>query len=336
MNAVNKNQHTLETFESRPDILEDALVKGFYDWLVHLRKVSAHTATNYIRDLGQFATFTFDAAAAQGGTPLPLPWLKVTRTEAKAFLMAYAKTGASPTSTARKLAALRTFYRYLAIEGLIQGSPFTGLHRPRAAKKLPTLLSEEEVIRLLNAPLNAIEKTSDPPPWELYALLRDAALFEVMYSTGVRISELVAMQCQTVNLREGLCRVIGKGRKERIVLLGNPAVRAVQAMLRQAAMLWEDATAPDTSLFRNRFGEALTPRSVERFMKYWLGVAGLDADLSPHKLRHSFATHLLNHGADLRSVQELLGHTSPATTQVYTHLSDIRLSESYHAAHPRG
>ena len=137
-------------------------------------------------------------------------------------------------------------------------------------------------------------------------------------------------------LDAGVCRVIGKGDKERLCLLGAPALAALRAMRAQAPLLWPGTDAPDRPVFLNRDGHGLTTRSIERFMKRWLAAAGLSPDLSPHKLRHSFATHLLTHGADLRVVQELLGHASPATTQIYTHLAPERLAETYHAAHPRG
>ncbi len=328
---MNRNQHTVKTFESREDLLQDPWVARFSDWLTHLRKVSTHTSSNYLRDLGQFVNAVYGEAERA-----PFDWASVDRACAKRYLLAYAKTGASAASTARKLAALRTFFKFLTIEQCIKGNPFVGLARPKSAKRLPAYLTEEEVVRLLDAPLKDFTTLRDLSPEEVYGRMRDAALFEVLYSTGVRVSELVAMRCRDIHLDEGICRVLGKGKKERLCLLGLPACRAIERLLGQAQMLWQGATQAEAFLFRNLKGGQLTPRSVERQMKHWLAVAGLSTDLSPHKLRHTFATHLLNHGADLRSVQELLGHASPATTQIYTHLSNEHLAASYHQAHPRG
>lgn len=332
---MNRNQHTLPTFPSRPDIADDPWVARFVVSLRDVRHASPHTVANYLRDLGQFARFHWGKEA-----PLPLDWATPDRDAAQRFLHAYARTGAKPTSTSRKLAALRVFYRFLLRAEAIKVSPFATLRPPRRAKNLPILLTEAEVTRLLNAPAEALRQALDAPtppdPLTRYLLLRDAALFETLYSTGARIAEVAALTNARLDLDAGVCRVIGKGDKERLCLLGAPALAALRAMRAQAPLLWPGTDAPDRPVFLNRDGHGLTTRSIERFMKRWLAAAGLSPDLSPHKLRHSFATHLLTHGADLRVVQELLGHASPATTQIYTHLAPERLAETYHAAHPRG
>ncbi|MBQ9694144.1 MAG: tyrosine-type recombinase/integrase [Kiritimatiellae bacterium] len=332
---MNRNQHSLTTFSSRPDIADDPAVKRFIAWLRAIRHSSPLTIHNYVRDIGQFVTFYWSEHA------LPLPWEKPVRADAKRFLYAYAKTGAKPASTARKLASLRSFYRFLVIENVVKSSPFAALRPPIREKKLPTLLTEDEVVRLLNAPVEALKSALETEgaalnPVKHFLLLRDIALFETLYSTGARVAEIAALTNGYLQLNQGSCIVRGKGNKERLCMLGEPAVQAIQAMQAKAVGLWPDAMAPNRPTFLNNTGEGLTTRSIERFMKHWLAFAGLPVTLSPHKLRHSFATHLLTHGADLRAVQELLGHTSPATTQIYTHLSLEHLTETYHQNHPRG
>lgn len=328
---MNRNQHTLETLAARPDIGKDPAVARFVDWLRSVRHASALTEENYLRDLGQFVAFFWKPADAP-----PFDWALPDAADAKRFLHAYVHTGAKPTSAARKLAALRAFFRWLVVEGTLAHSPFAGLRPPRQSKSLPTLLSEEEVTRLLRAPYEALEADPGDDPLRRYLLLRDIALFETLYSTGARVAEIAALTNDRLDLARGGCVVRGKGDKERLCLLGRPALSALREMRAQACLLWEGTDAPGRAVFLSRFGEGLTARSIERFMKRWLAAAGLSADLSPHKLRHSFATHLLSHGADLRAVQELLGHASPATTQVYAHLAPERVAATYHAAHPRG
>ncbi len=332
---MNRNQHTLKTLSVRTDVAKDTAVQRFERWLTVARHASRHTINNYIRDIGQFVAFIWPKA------PAPFPWDKPTRADAKRFLHTYAKTGAKPTSTARKLASLRSFYRFLITEKTLENSPFSGLRPPIREKHLPVLLTEQEVTRLLDAPVEALRVARESSgealnPLKHFLLLRDIALFETLYSTGARVAEIAALKNANVNLEAGYCIVHGKGNKERLCMLGEPAVRAIREMHRQAAMIRPRPDAPTQPLFTNQFGTALTTRSMERFMKRWLMAAGLPTGLSPHKLRHSFATHLLTHGADLRAVQELLGHASPATTQIYTHLSVEHLAETYHKSHPRG
>lgn len=328
---MNRNQHTLETLPARTDICADPMMIRFLQWFRSVRNGSEQTCLNYQRDVGQFVTWFFDS-----NDHAPYDWSAPTRADAKAFLMTYAKTGAKPASTARKLASLKSFYRFLILEGELSASPFSGLRPPYRAKLLPKLLTEEEVLQLLNAPREALARETNDDPIHRYTRLRDSAIFETLYSTGMRIAELVALDNAHLSLHQGTCIVRGKGNKERLCILGAPACEAIQAMQTAACQLWADTTESTSPVFLNYNGKSLTTRSVERFMKYWLAIAGLPGDLSPHKLRHSFATHILAHGADLRAVQELLGHASPATTQIYTHLTIDRLSETYHQAHPRG
>ncbi len=331
-----RNQHSLETFTSRTDILKDPEVARFADWLRTIKHSSELTVENYLRDIGQFVAFYWKASELP-----PFNWARPDRTDAKRFLYAYARTGAKPTSTARKLSSLNAFFKYLVIQNVLAHSPVSGLRPPRKEKPLPILLTEAEVERLLAAPSEALHDALTTEgdalsPLKHYTLLRDCALFETLYSTGARISEVAHLKNRQLHLEQGTCIVLGKGNKERLCMLGAPAIRAIQAMHDQARLLWPGTSAPERNVFLNCEGVGLTTRSIERFMKYWLVLAGLPATLTPHKLRHSFATHLLSHGADLRAVQELLGHASPATTQIYTHLAPERVAETYHAAHPRG
>ncbi len=331
-----RNQHSLPTFISAPGILRDPEALLFADWLQTVRNASAHTVANYLRDVGQFVAYKWGETAEP-----PYEWLIPDRQDIKAFLYAYARTGAKPTSTARKLSSLSGFFKFLVIRQVLSHSPTSGLRPPRKEKPLPTLLTEEEVTRLLEAPMAQLRQAEQTEgdalaPFTRYALLRDAALFETLYSTGARVAEIANLKRGELRLDQGTCIVRGKGNKERLCILGAPAIRALQAMCAQARYLWSATDAPERHVFLNQSGEGLTTRSIERFMKYWLAMAGLPSTLTPHKLRHSFATHLLTHGADLRAVQELLGHASPATTQIYTHLAPERVAASYHAAHPRG
>lgn len=228
----------------------------------------------------------------------------------------YAKT-----TIARRLACLRTLLRYCMREGLCTSNPAQALRTPRTGRKLPHLLNAEQCVKLL-----------ETPPANEPAGLRDRAILETMYSAGLRVAELVGLNLQDWDRDSDVLRVRGKGRKERVSPLGRHAVKALN--------YWLDVREPDQqskdaeALFLNRFGKRLTTRSIGRMLEKYLALAGLDPQTSPHTLRHSFATHLLDGGADLRSVQELLGHKSLTTTQIYTHVSTRRMQETYEAAHP--
>jgi integrase/recombinase XerC len=255
-------------------------------------------------------------------------------------LMDFTRCGAKATTTRRKLASLRTFYRWLSREGVVSGNPFSALRGPRLAKSLPKVLSVDEANRFLSAPLKEIEalkqKGNSPSLMaDIFACIRDAALYESLYSTGCRIAEMLALAWGEVDFANGTVIVTGKGAKQRLCILGSRALDALRR-LRSAT----DAFIPgggdgECPVFQNGKGNRLPPREAERRMKKWLAAAGLPADITPHKLRHSFATHLLDAGADLRSVQEMLGHSSLATTQIYTHVSIERLKDEYAKAHPR-
>lgn len=304
----------------------DPRVHAFETYLLAERNVSENTRAGYLLDLGQFASSTWGAA-----TPPPYPWESITDVQARAFLVSFAKASAAPTTVRRKLASLRAFFRFLLRTGAIRVNPFAALHGPRRAKTLPVTIDVDGVNRFLARPAKDF---ADGVLGE-YACLRDTAIFEFLYSTGCRISEATALVWGAIDFARGGAVVRGKGNKERLVILGGPALRALQALRRKVAAA-DPVRADDTAdVFLSDRMERISPRFVQRRMKRYLAEAGLPADLSPHKLRHSFATHMLDGGADLRSVQEMLGHASLSTTQIYTHVSAERLKDCFTLTHPR-
>jgi len=243
----------------------------------------------------------------------------------RAFQAALQQAGYARTTIARKLASLRSFYRFAMRAGIASGNPAKPLRNPRRQRKLPHVLSNAEIGRLLLA-----------PPADQTAGLRDRAILETIYSAGLRVSELVALRDGDLDAQEQIVRVRGKGRKERISPLGSFALRAIKRYSkRRVRDPKTEALGRQAPVFVNRFGRILTTRSVGRMLEKYIAVVGLDTRTSPHTLRHSFATHLLDRGADIRSVQELLGHKSLATTQIYTHVSAANLRQVYEKAHPR-
>jgi integrase/recombinase XerC len=320
---------------NRSDAAGDAAVRRFVTYLRAERNASGHTVAGYVQDIGQFAAFVWPAPSVKP----PFAWDAPPRDQARAFLVAFHHAGWSPPTTRRKLASLRAFYRFLEREGMVAANPFAGLHGPRLGRHLPAVLDVRGVEALLAAPLADLAarraRHGAVAPSAAYAALRDAAIFEALYSTGCRISEIASLTWGGIRFDQGTVIVEGKGRKQRLCVLGGPACRALHALRDQARALWPAASGAGARLFLNTQGGPLTPRSIERQMKKWLKAAGLPPELTPHKLRHSFATHLLDAGADLRSVQEMLGHASLSTTQIYTHVSIERLKEEYGKAHPR-
>jgi len=308
----------------------------FLKYLQNERDASPHTCGNYARDILQFARFRWGA-----DRPPPFDWRDADSFAARKFVIAFQKAEYAPASTARKLSSLRAFYRFLVREGHASVNPFTGIRAPKRGRNLPAFLAVAEVERLLQAPDAAYRKLPAERRRQsltAYCARRDAALLEVLYSTGARVSEVTGLVERSLDLLGGVATVRGKGKKERLCPLGGPACKAVRAMQQAAAACWPAAGAPtdrDAPVFRNREGRGITPRSVERIMKKYLLAAGLNVALTPHALRHSFATHMLDAGADLRSVQELLGHASLSTTQIYTHVTVERLRKVYEDAHPR-
>ncbi|MDI6775098.1 MAG: tyrosine recombinase XerC [Verrucomicrobiota bacterium] len=322
--------------EAPPDIAADSCVAHFLTHIESERNASPHTVAGYRSDLQQFARFTWGEA----GRP-PYPWSDLDRYAARRFLAEFQKLGRAPTTTGRKLAALRSFYKFLIREERVERNPFAGLRAPKRARLLPEVLSENEVIRLLEAPgKDAAAKRKARRGMgnaeAAYLAKRDAAILEMLYSTGARVSEVAGLRHDDTDLLSGIVKVRGKGKKERLCPLGGPACAALSEMIEAKTRRWpEEKRQGNMPLLTNRRGGPLTTRSIQRLFKQYLAVAGLNAEMSPHALRHSFATHMLDRGADLRSVQELLGHASLSTTQIYTHVTVERLKRVYEEAHPR-
>lgn len=316
------------------DMAADPCVDHFVRYLRGERNASEHTITNYLLDIAQFAKGTWPEAR------VPFSWKRADRYAARRFLAGFQKAGMSPSTTARKVSSLRSFYKFLAREEYAEVNPFSGLLVPKRIKRLPNILSITEVNRLLQAPARMAEASKGKPrdrAWSEYARWRDEAMLELLYSTGMRISELAGLVDDQIDFLSGVVKVRGKGKKERLCPFGRPAHRALRGAMERRDVAWlgwgRKGTPP--AIFLNRHGARLTTRSMERLMKKYLAFAGLNPNISPHALRHSFATHMLDAGADLRSVQELLGHSSLSTTQIYTHVSVERLKQVYEEAHPR-
>lgn len=290
------------------------------EFLRHLaleKNASAHTVKSYREDLNQALDFFRSRAPGQKLQPAQL-----TTRSLRAYLAWLHEQGYAKTTVARRLAAVRSWCRYLCRQGTLPSNPADGLRGPRQDKKLPHFLSEQELTRLVAA-----------PPAGAPLGLRDRAILETLYSAGLRVSELVGLDVEHVDLDAGLATVRGKGKRERLAPLGRPALQAIRRWLEARQELLGERTRP--AVFLNKNGSRLSARSVGRLLGNYLAAAGLDRRTHPHTLRHSFATHLLDRGADIRSVQELLGHRSLTTTQIYTHVTTLRLRESYQKAHPR-
>ena len=316
--------------------MNDPHVEHFIQYLEGEKNASDHTIGNYLIDIRQFCEVIWGETAQS-----PYNWKEADRFTARKFLVFFQKLELAPTTTARKLSALRSFYRFMLREGYVEQNPFSGLSLPKKGNYLPQILSTSEVCELLDAPQKYEEHQPTGKPkqrlWRAYMVARDTAILEMLYSTGMRINELVKLTEESIDVFSGVARVRGKGKKERLCPLGEPAIRALtkNLELRENVWLLEGSKSARSPVFLNKNGGPLSARSIERMMKKYVLYCRLNAELSPHSLRHSFATHLLDAGADLRSVQELLGHESLSTTQIYTHVSVERLKEVYQRAHPR-
>jgi site-specific recombinase XerD len=298
------------------------------------RDASEHTLRSYATSVGAYLEWLAERGA---------DWRTPARTDLRAYLAKLVGSGAR-TSVSQRLAAIRSFHRFAARAGLAAGDPWGSIATPRLPRRLPRVLEVDQIERLLAAvdAGDAVGRRSRSPVAEAIAI-RDRALIEVAYAAGLRISELAAARLSNLDLRRGEIRVLGKGRKERIGLLGRPAVAALDAYLddarpalaaRRHGSRGDPGVEPD-AIFLNHDGGPLGVRGLRYRIDRLCHLAGLPEGVSPHTLRHSFATHLLDGGADLRVVQELLGHESLATTQVYTHVSAARLRAAYVDAHPR-
>jgi site-specific recombinase XerD len=297
------------------------------------RDASPHTIRAYRTAVGAYLAWLGERG---------VDWRRPSRSELRAYLARLGTTG-SRSTVAQRLAAIRSFHRWAAREGLAGGDPWGAIATPRLPRRLPRVLEVDQVGRLLavvEADLEAAE-AADPDGIALATALatRDRALVETAYAAGLRISELAAADLGSLDLRRGEIRVLGKGRKERIGLLGRPAVAALRTYLDVGRPLLVERhpgdDPPSSAVFLNHTGGSLGVRGLRYRLDRLCRAAGLPAGVSPHTLRHSFATHLLDGGADLRVVQELLGHENLSTTQVYTHVSPGRLAAAYREAHPR-
>lgn len=316
------------------EIQQDPYIADFVSYLEAERDASEHTISNYLTDIYQFTTDIWGEDAQA-----PFHWAEADRFHARKFLITFQKAGCKATTTSRKLSSLRSFFKYLLREGHITKNPFAGLPLPKKDKYLPQVLSIDDIKTLLEAPVTFAKVDKGRKGSESflsYSVVRDAAILELLYSTGVRLNELITLGEKQVDLLSGYIKVRGKGKKERICPLGNPAANALMEALEMRDLFYMslEGKGKAPGIFLNKNGGVLSARSVQRMMEKYLRHAGLNPGLSPHSLRHSFATHLLDAGADLRSVQELLGHASLSTTQIYTHVSIERLKEVYNNAHP--
>jgi len=293
-------------------------IARFLQYLRVERNASDLTVKSYREDLTALADYLEEA---HGACPRPG---QVSVLDLRGYVAALHEAGYARSTIARRLASMRSFFRFGQREGWAEQNPAKPLRNPRKQRALPHFLSAEEIGRLLDA----------PPADEPFGL-RDRAILETMYSAGLRVSELVGLSQGDLDFQAGVVRVRGKGRRERLAPVGSYASRALKRWLRVRKLHASEPTGAEAPVFTNKFGRRITTRSVGRMLEKHLRQTGLDTRTTPHSLRHSFATHLLDGGADVRSVQELLGHKSLVTTQIYTHVSTAGLRAAYERAHPR-
>ncbi len=323
--------------------------KWIQKFLAHLatdRGASAYTQRNYRQALAEFVRWqkslqsTDHSPQSEVQSPKSAPvvaWEKLSRDDFRNYLRFLGRNNLGRAAIQLRFSALRTFYKFLIRHGGVESSPIKNISLPKLEKRLPKFLTVQQMTDLLAAPAKLLETQKQRKgagrPISAAACLRDLAVLETIYSCGLRISELCGMRAEDIDWGEQLVRVRGKGKKERLVPVGEPALQAIQSY-------WSTLKQPPAGLSPVFFAETkkrapLNPLQLSRRLKQYLVIAGLDPGLTPHKLRHSYATHLLDAGADLRSVQELLGHAHLITTQIYTHVTTERLKKAYDAAHPR-
>ncbi len=286
----------------------DRYIEKFTRYMEIEKNYSKYTIVNYKLDLEDFHKFLGDS-----------PLEKVDYLLLRKYLAMLKEKNLKSRSVGRRLSSLRSFFRFLIREGYLKNNPIAGISSPKQEKHLPLFLTEEEVIKLLAAVKPVGERD-----------FRDTAVMETFYSTGIRVSELVGLNIEDVDFIAGAVKVLGKGRKERIVPIGDQALSTIRVYLEKRKK------AQDTgAVFLNKNGKRITDRGIRNIIEKYIRIASIRHGVSCHTLRHSFATHLLNRGADLRSVQELLGHANLSTTQIYTHLTTEKLKSVYDKAHPR-
>jgi integrase/recombinase XerC len=297
---------------------------AFLQYLRIEKSASKHTTDNYFRDIQQFYLFSTNQEALCEDMELLVPDRLLIR-EYLAYLKGkdYART-----SVARKLAAMRSFFRFLCREQIVLNNPFMHVSTPKKEKRLPDFLFVDEAVSLMEAPDVQTDQGQ-----------RDSAILEVLYASGIRVSELTGLDVHHIDMDQGTMLVFGKGSKERIVPIGSKAIEALTRYLKGGRMkILQNAKKSilmEKALFLNKFGERLSNKGVRRIIDKYVDQIAMQKHVSPHTLRHSFATHLLDAGADLRSVQELLGHVNISTTQIYTHVTRAQMKNVYRRAHPR-
>ncbi|MGE3181580.1 MAG: tyrosine recombinase XerC [Phycisphaerae bacterium] len=313
-----------------------SLIQQFINYLRAERHFSPHTSKCYAADLSQFVTYLFKSNGTHGhkngngavtnptGEDINKRLLGIDTDVVRDFMANLRDKNYCKSTVARKLATLRSFYKFLLKRSYLSTNPVAPIRTPKQDKKLPKCLSVEQIEKLL----------SNPDKSTLLGA-RDRAMLELLYSTGMRVSELVALNTNELDLGQSVVQVRGKGKKQRVIPLGPGAVQAILHYLDLRRKDGRSGSFDTEALFINKHGKRLSTRSVRRKLDKYLLEAGLDLSVSPHTLRHSFATHMLRRGADLRSVQEMLGHQSLSTTQIYTHLSSDAVKEAYDDAHPR-
>lgn len=292
------------------DNMQSSLQK-YWDYLRIERQLSAHTLLNYQRQLNAVVNILQQNDLHS--------WRQITPSVVRFILADSKKSGLNEKSLALRLSALRQFFSYLVIQGELKANPAIGISTPKPAKHLPKNIDHEQIARLLN---NQSKEPID---------IRDRAMLELMYSSGLRLSELQGLNLNSINTRVREVRVLGKGNKERILPFGRYASHAIQEWLKVRLLF----NPKDDALFVSSLGNRMSHRSIQKRMEVWGVKQGLNSHLHPHKLRHSFATHMLEASSDLRAVQELLGHSNLSTTQIYTHLDFQHLARVYDSAHPR-
>jgi integrase/recombinase XerC len=291
------------------------LLNDFKRYLEIERHASQYTLRNYLHDLRHFLNYAIkENIATLEDVDIEL---------LRRYIASLLEEGYEKSSIARKLSAMRSFYAYLTQTNIIEKNPLLTISSPKLTKRLPAFLSNDEVTKLITTP-----DSSTPLG------MRDKAILELLYASGLRVSEIAGLDIVNVNLEEREVRVLGKGSKERITLMGKPAVSAIDCYLREGRPKLRGLRSTD-ALFLNRYGRRLSKRSIEQTLSKYAAASGLTKRVFPHMIRHSFATHLLDGGADLRVVQELLGHANLATTQIYTHVTQTQARKVYMASHPR-
>ena len=308
----------------------DPWVSKFFTHLATDRGASIYTQRNYQQAIREFCAWQKNERKQIGA------WEKLQRDDFRAFLRFLGRQKLGQAAIALRFSALRTFYKFLIRHGAVEVSPIKNISLPKMPKRLPQFLTVKQMIDLLKAPLTALTRKKSKSagrPISIVACYRDIAILETIYSCGLRISEMVGLRAEDVNGAEQIIRVRGKGKKERLLPISKTALQAIRHYW---TFLPEQpsGTSP-VFLSETKKRSPMNPTMLQRRLKSYLVRAGLDPSMTPHKLRHSYATHLLDAGADLRSVQELLGHAHLVTTQVYTHVTTERLKKAYEDAHPR-